>query len=335
MPDKTGIDPADVVALFGAKYVDSGQSAADIFKKVQKTPKLEKEQFTAMQTSQTETVTQVADYQTHISAYPKDHKLVESDNKVSFKPFKWTLFHVEHQDQFVPNELIGTYNQFLAANKFENPEDTLFISWLFENHFLEQKLISFAHHELVNGVRVERTPNVAPPPGQAINGFKKIVNDLTTDGTIVPIVTPAWSTDPQTFVEQIMTFTDNVNNEFKQSSTAMTDIMFSGILYQRYLKGLRKIDPYYFTIRGPINLSEMESLPVVDTKFSVKGYSELDGSNKIYLTTKNNLVINYNFTKAPAYKVEVLQTRFVRFVIDYLVGLQINNPYNIITNNLA
>lgn len=304
MPD-TSITATDVISQFGAYYIDHGQNQDN----------LKMRPFESFGTLDAFTIIPTEDTQMRFA----DSTMVEILQRyqdgftpkggVTFKPIAINLNQIKIDQQFNPNNLVYTWLGFLTSS---NTDRTTwpFIRWFVEMYLLKQHDKDFETKVIYKGVQAAIVAGTAGATAGVMTGVKKVINDKITATTITPIATGALSTDPQTFYEQIETFVRAVPELFWD--TPMT-LNMSKVLAQRFRDGKKKKYNMYYA-------QDVELNRVADFEVSVAGRFSMQGSDKIWMTPKENLIMGVKgWSNKNSFELEKID-RNVKIWTDYHAG---------------
>lgn len=306
MPDTT-ITASQIISDFGSYYLDAGQNQRDLrMRPFEKFGTLEA--FTLMPTN--DTILRMSDVQVGevLQAYQDAYT---PKGSVVFKPIAIDLKPVKIDQQFNPSKLVPTWLGFLTNNKVDRTTWP-FIRWFIDVYLINQEKEDLENKAIYTGSYLAPTPGTA---GNAINimdGVKKQINAGVTAGSITPIATGAPSTTPATWCTQVETFVKSIPEKYWYVSM---ELNMSRGLAQRYREGKR----------SKYNMSyaqETDLETVVDyTNIKIKGRASMTGSNKIWMTPKENYIAGVKgYSNAEMFEIEKVD-RNVKIYTDWWMGI--------------
>lgn len=270
----TIITPDDVIAQFGAFYIDQGQNMTSL--KMRPFQRFETlEAFTVFPTD--ETVFRLSDVQVGEILQPYQDTFTPKGS-VTFKPVQINMFQQKIDEAFNPNNLVASWLGFLTSNG-TNRLEWPFVRWFISEYLLKQADKDLETKGIYSGVYAAPTSGTAGAAVGIMNGVRKLINDAITAGAITPIPTGALSTDPVTFCSQIETFCKGIPELYWGENITFN---MSKTLQQRYRQGKKlKYNMYY------AQESDLDSIALFPN-FKVAGRFSMNGSNKIWGTPLYN-----------------------------------------------
>jgi hypothetical protein len=241
---------------------------------------------------------------------------------MGFLPQPIDLYPIKADDDLYPDEIEQSYLGFLAGNGLDRKEWPI-VRWWIENVYLKQFIEDIDDHAF-SAVRVIPTPGVAGDPEDSMNGFKKIIQDLVAGGHTTPIAIGTLSTTATTFVDQIEAFVDAIPAHLRKR-LPMT-IAMSDVLETRFRNGMRA--KYNINYLQTVQLLEHIDYPNI----KIKGFNSLAGSNKIFASTKANMILG---VKRPNQMVDLNKdVRLIKASHDHWRGYGVADPRYFWTNDL-
>lgn len=241
---------------------------------------------------------------------------------IGFLPQPIDLYHIKADDDIYPDELEASYIGFLAGEGLDRKDWPIVRYWVEE--ILMKQFIEDIDNNAFSAVLVNPTAGTAGDPEDSMNGFKKIIQGLVAGGHTTPIATGALSTAPQTFVEQIEAFVEAIPAHLRKR-LPMT-IAVSDVLQSRFKKGMRA--------KYNINYEQTNQLlsHIDYPNIQIKGFNALAGSNKIFASTKSNLILG---VKRASTMVDIEKNgRNVMALHDHWRGYGVADPRLFWTNDL-
>lgn len=314
------MDVADLIAEFGAYYINSGQNYANLVRQLRHKA-ITDELFTTISTDDTEYRMAETGIGRLLQPFQKAFTPIGNVQlvPVAIKSFKMKMDHTEY-----PDDIEASWAGFLSDNNLNRKEWPL-IKWLVEVELLPQIKEDYELNEVYKGVFAAPSNGTAGAVSTAMNGLKKIINDHVTNGRITPIATGALSTDGAGLVDQIEAFVDAINEKYWGIEMPLA---MSPKNARLFLKG-------YKAKYGQNTDYKQNDKGVVDfSMVTVKGCPSMIGSNKIFCTPKKNAI---RIVKRSANwdKVALEQEdRKVKIWTDMNVGIGFAIPEIVFTNDL-
>lgn len=258
---------------------------------------------------------------------PYKHQYMNKGSIVS-KPIETKLYHVAQEFSFIPNEYKGTWADFVKTNGGTAATHP-YTQYIIENVFLKSKTDNFAQFEIYKGVRLEAVEDVISLKGKATNGMGKAITDYVTAGIIVPYVTGALSADPIIFVGQVENFVKNaVPSQLTTVTGSLTKLMMRRPNYLKFRAGM---NAKYNSLYPQVAKEDLNT--VFETEVQVDFFHEMEGSDRLIITTPENPTIYSNFTyDSNPFEMQV-EKRYVHLLGDYFVGFGFKNPYKVWVND--
>jgi hypothetical protein len=242
---------------------------------------------------------------------------------VVFKPFELLLKQLKIDQEFNPNQLVTSWLGFLTNNSV-NRAEWPFIKWFVEMYLIPRSNNDMEKAVIFGGVYAAPTPGTAGTSAASMNGIKKVINDHITAARITTLATGAPSTTPETWVGQVEAFCKLVPENYW--SEGMT-LNMSRTLARRYAEGIRT----KYKINYDMNGTGLDM--VVDTNVKVKGLFSHNGSNKIWMTPKENAIMGVKgAANQNTFEIEHRQ-RKVSIYTDWFAGLDFVIPSLVFTND--
>lgn len=313
------MDVANIVSEFGAYYINQGQNASRLIKKLYEKSMTE-QAFTTVVTDETKwrgsegTITRL------LQPFQKAWTPIGT---ASFEPIEIDAFKLKLDFEDYPDDLEATWLGFLADSNLDRKEWP-FVRWLVEEHILPRMNEDYELNEIFAGVYGAPTPGTAGAAGSAMNGIKAIRNAFITAGRITPITTGALATDPLDFVDQIEEFVDSINTRYWN---APMELNVAQQLERRYLRGYERKYGRNLDYKGT-------GTKVEGTNITLVGRPSHNGSDIIWATPKNNAVrLVKKSQNMNTVRIENVD-RKVKLYTDFWTGIGFLIPEIVFTNNL-
>jgi hypothetical protein len=201
-----------------------------------------------------------------------------------------------------------------------------FVRWFMEVYIMNQLVEDF---NTVSYTGIYAAPSAGATPGalvDSVDGFEQMLLTHIASGLITPIANGAVDllTDSE-YTEYVEDFVKQVDSKLLKKNCVLK---MSHTNYMKYRDGYRDIHGKEMDFNG-------QTPYIIDSKVEIKGYSAMDGSERIYLTEKGNdkkvLPMKNEMGKmwleAAEYKVKVLGYGKVAF--------DFNDPRKVACNDLG
>ncbi len=315
----TVINSAQVVADFGAYYIDAGQNETNIHDRLRE-PFGTKDAFLQIDTEDTTLREANAAYTEVLQGF---QTAFTPKGGITFTPKDIPLYNVKVDQSFYPDALKNQWLAFLTSNKLDRTE------WPFVRWFIEKYVMGQIEHDLemeaiYKAVYSAPVPNVANNAADVMNGIKKVINDGINGGTIVPIPTGAPNADPVLWCGQVETFCKAIPELYWGMGMQLN---MSRALALRYKEGRRlKYNSNYAQVSEQMAVQDFEEIQVV-------GRASHTGSNKIWTTPKLNAVLPMKGgSNKDIVEVEKVD-RLVKVYTDFWIGLGFIDDGLVFTND--
>jgi hypothetical protein len=316
----TTITSSQVVADFGAYYIDAGQNENNIHSRLM-------EDFGSLDSfriidSGEDTVIREANtaYTEVLQGFQKQFT---PKGGITFTPKEIPLRNMKVDEMFYPDDLKNQWLSFLTSNNLDRT------TWPFVRFFIEEYVLKQIKQDLelkavYTGVYLAPTAGTPNNAVDTIDGVKKQINVATTAGSIVSIVTGAPSADPVTFCTQIENFCAATLELYW---SVPMDLNMSRTLRLRYRKGRQtKYNLYYV---------QAKDLDVVEgfENIQIEGLASMIGANKIWMTPTLNAIVGFkggtNYNIVQIEKVD----RQVKVYTDFWMGFGFIDNGVVFTND--
>jgi hypothetical protein len=182
----------EIITAYGAYYLNNGQNATRLVQLLFRRGVTE-QLFSSIVTD--DTLYQAAKTVLGTILQPFQKAWTPKGNLV-VTPITIKQFKMKADVEETPDDLEATWLGFLADGSLKRTEWP-FVRWFLEVHLIPQIEEDYELNEVYAGVRQEPANGVAGPPGTAMDGIRKILNDHTGAGRITPSVLGAIPTDPR------------------------------------------------------------------------------------------------------------------------------------------
>ncbi len=287
------INITDLITEWEAKYINQGQTARDIKKMLFHADDIS--QYFRMiptQNSHYRSVYATIDEVLQAFAIPFTDKSTST-----FKPHEQRLGEFKIDTKIVPDNLWPSWLGFLAELDKVDRSKWGFIQWA-----VMQLLIPKANEDFilntaywgwqytgidasptVSGSTFERelaSNTVALPANAAMDGVKKQIAKFVDDSRVTPITVGSWSTDPETFCEQVEAFAMDIDQPLRRK---IDRLFFREDLVNRYIDGRRaKYNMHY---------AQVQDLLLIDkTNIRLTPTQSQEGSDQLWGTPADNRV---------------------------------------------
>jgi hypothetical protein len=313
----------DVVTEWGAFYLKSQQNMTRLVNKL----RLASETESAGQIIFTDETVYQASEATLTDVLQPWQKGFTPKGDLAFKPVAIPMMKIKADISMYPDEVEGNWLSFLAS---DTATDRKF--WPVIRYFLEQQLIPKMEEEweedvVYKGVYVAPTTGVPGFGSASINGLKKIINDWITAGRITPIASGAPNTNPSIWVKQVNDFVKSINPAYKGKKM---ELNMSYDLFERFVDGMRELYGNNTDFSG---IDKMGLMIKDNAYISVKPRNSMIGSDKIWMTPKENLKVLKKKTMGPENVLVESQKREVNIMIDFWRGIGFQIPEIVFTND--
>lgn len=289
------IDVSQIVAEWGDRYQNEGQSMADVHSELFEVGGLE-EEFTMMPEDN--------DY--YKGAYATAEDVLQAfsipftrKGKSTYLPTEQRMGTFKIDTSITPDEFRQSWMGFLSEHAKE-PDRS---KWGVMEYIIRELLIPKANNEFklkvayygwqkvgfndpptVNGntfVRQLTDPTTPNPANASMDGIRTQIARWAAAGRTITVNVGAWSSDPETFCTQIETFVED--SAFDHIRDNMDKLHMSRTMSNRYRAGRRA--------KYNMNWGQVEDLNMVEnSEIMVKGYSDMNGSENVWMTPARNRV---------------------------------------------
>lgn len=312
----------DVTTEYGAYYANSGQNKKRLFQKLRFLSETDMV-GTVMLTD--ETVFQASEALIGELLQPWQ-KTFTPKGDLTFKAAPIYMKKMKVDIDLYPDDIEGTWLQFLASDELKDRSKWPLIRYMLEAHVVPKMAEDWEAFAVYKGVFVAPTTGTPGAASTSINGIKKVINTWITAGRITPIATGAPSANASNWVGQVEAFVDAIQDQY---FGAKMQLNMSPLLYKRFITGMRAL--YANNTDFSMNL---DSITVKDRpNITVKYLNSMIGSDKIWMTPKDNLRIMQKRTMDISNIQVETQKRVVNIMMDLWKGVGFLIPEIVFTND--
>lgn len=303
----TTINPAAVITEYGSYYHENGQNLASLLMRPFNAFGT-REAFTNVPTDGTRLEFSDVTVGEILQGY---QDAFTAKGSVVFAPVTIDLHPVKVDVQFNPQNLVYSWLGFLTSNDTDR-KTWPFTRWIIEVYILNQIFADLEEKAIFNGVYAAPTAGTASAANTVLNGLKKLINAGITAGKITPLTTGALETDEVLFCTQIEAFVKQIPKKFWKKQMVLNMGQEEAL---RFAEGKDKKYNSNYAKEG--SLVTVKGFPNI----SVAGRASHDGSEKIWVTPKENVVFaTKGFANASGFQLESVD-RNVKIFTDFHIGL--------------
>lgn len=311
----------DLKTEYGA-YINHGQNANDILKKAQfggETGEI----CTIVTTDDTVIRKGSASMSRVLQPF---QKAFTPTGGITVSPSPIQLYKLKVDVQEYPDELEDSWLGFLASNDTDR-KAWPFTRWLVEMFILAQAAEDLELNEVFAGEYAAPTPGTAGAAGTAMEGLRKILNDLIDGATITPTNTGAIEAVNTDFVTQVEDwFETAVDNQYKRLPLTIEMSLANAIKFRRGNRA--KYNMSYDQV------SELEAF-ADRPNVRIVGLPSWGTSDKILCTPRENLIMGVKRWSGNQLENMVeSEDRKVKIFADFWRGVGFIMPELIWTNEL-
>ncbi|WP_022821897.1 hypothetical protein [Hymenobacter norwichensis] len=313
------LEITDVVAQFGAYYLNQGQNLTRLYTLLRSATTTES-LFTPVNTDDTIWRAAKALFTRVVQPFQKQFTPLAS---VKFVPVEIRQFKMKVDAQEYPDELESSWLGFLDGDDIDR-KTWPFVRWYVEVYLIPQIKQDIEYNEIFQGSYVAPTTGTPGAAGTSMDGLKKTINGHITAGRITPITTGALEiTNPEALVEQFEAFADGIHKDYW--SIPMT-LGTSETVARAFLRGQER---KYGKNTGGGALG----LQINNTNITVAGVPSHRDTQKIWCTPKGNAIMLrkriQNQTKVQVESVD----RLLKLFTDFSMGIGFIIPEIVFTND--
>ncbi|WP_276496710.1 hypothetical protein [Pontibacter litorisediminis] len=308
----------DIIAEFGAYYINSGQNMARIVKMLNAPSKTDSV-LTSIITDDTVWRASQATIGRVLQPFQKKWTPIDA---LKLVPVAIQQFKMKVDSEEYPDDLEATWLGFLTGEGIDR-KSWPFIRWYVEVMLIPQAKEDYELYEVYKGIYQAPQDGVAGAAGTSMDGLKKAINDQVTAGRITPIVTGAPDADNKVFVDQIEFFTDRINQNYQH---VPMQLCMSPALEKRFHRGYRALygkDTDYKGSNGSVDFSNV----------TIIGLPSMSGESKIWMTPKGNAIHLGKRTQNMNQVQIESEDRKVKLFSDWSRGVGFIIPETVFTND--
>lgn len=270
-----GLELTDIVAEFGAYYLNNGQNQQRILSML----------FTKSKTEELLT-TRITEETRWRAAKDTISELLQPFQKVwtpkgthNFEPLEIILFKMKIDFELYPDDLEETWLGFLADNELDRKV------WPIVRYLVEMKIIPKLHEEfelqcIFWGKREEPANGVPGLAWQSMDGLRKARNASVLAGNTTPITIGAWEAANSDLVDQFEEFGDGIPKNYWEIPMILA---CNPDLARRHRRGTRAKYGKDTDFNGTFST-------ISETNITVVGLQSMTGSDAIWCTTPENAI---------------------------------------------
>jgi hypothetical protein len=310
----------DVVAQFGAYYLNNGQNLQRLYALLRSVTNTES-MFTPINTDDTLWRAAKSLFTRVVQPFQKQFTPLAG---VTFVPVAIQQFKMKVDAQEYPDELEATWLGFLDGDDIDR-KAWPFVKWYCEVYLIPQVKQDIEMNEIFQGVFVAPTPGTPGAAGTSMNGLKKTINDHITAGRMTPITTGVFDTTaPDTVVEQMEAFADGIHKDYWNIPMILG---CSESIARAFLRGQER---KYGKNTGGGALG----LTINNTNITLQPLTSHRTTNKIWCTPKANAVqLRKRIQNQTKIQVESVD-RLLKFFTDFSMGIGFIIPEIVFTNDV-
>jgi hypothetical protein len=310
---------ADVVAQFGAYYLNNGQNLSRLYELLRRATTTES-MFSPINSDDTIWRAAKSLYTRVIQPFQKAFTPLAS---VTVLPVEIKQFKIKVDAQEYPDDLEASWLGFLDGPEIDR-KAWPFVRWYTEQYLIPQIKQDIELLEIYQGVRVEPIAGQPGAAGTSLDGLKKTINGHITAGRITPISTGALAQDPEAFVDQMEEWADGIDKAYWSIP------MILGISETNARRFLRGQERKYGRNTGGGALG----LTINNTNITLAGLPSHQHTDKFWCTPKANAVmLRKRIQNQTAIQVENVD-RLLKFFTDFSMGIGFIIPEIVFTNDL-
>lgn len=315
----TVITSSQVVADYGAFYIDNGQNEGNIHTRLMEAFAT-REAFTIIDTEDTVLREGNAKFTEVLQSF---QKTFTAKGGVTITPKPISLFNQKVDELFYPDDLKNQWLAFFTSNNLDRTQWP-FVRWFIEIYVMNQLDDDLENKAIYKGSYVAPTAGTANAAVDTMDGIKKQINAGITSNVNAPIITGTPSLDPVTWCEQVETWAKGIPELYWGFKMP---INMSRALALRYKEGRqKKYNANYAQVSDKMAVENFENLQVT-------GRASMAGSTKIWGTPKGNAILGIkggsNMSIMQVEKVD----RQVKCFTDWWLGLGFIDDGLVFTND--
>ncbi|MDB5268047.1 MAG: hypothetical protein JWP58_1087 [Hymenobacter sp.] len=316
------LQTADIVAQFGAYYLNQGQNLTRLYSLLRSTTNTES-MFTPINTDDTLWRAAKALFTRVVQPFQKAFTPLAG---VTFVPVAIQQFKMKVDAQEYPDDLESTWLGFLDGLDADIDRKTWpFVKWYCEVYLIPQVKQDIEMNEIFQGSFVAPTAGTPGAAGTSMDGLKKTINGHIGAGRMTPITTGVFdTTDPLSVTEQMEAFADGIHKDYWNIPMMLG---CSESIARAFLRGQEK---KYGRNTGGGALG----LTINNTNITLQALTSHRTTNKIWCTPKANAVqLRKRMQNQTKIQVENID-RLLKFFTDFSMGIGFIIPEIVFTNDV-
>ena len=308
----------ELIAQFGDYYLDSGQNMSN----------LKKLPFELFGTADAGTLWPTNDTVVR-NAKVRNGKILQpyqndftGKGELKSLPVAIFLHHVKIDTAIIPNDFVGTWAQFLADNKILDPMQRPLIAWLIENYLIPQSREDLEMDGIYKGQRKEPEAGVAGDSTEIMDGIEMALNTMDADPNLDfdYITMGALPPVPKDFVTYVENFVKAIPERYRYLEMTLNMSRTNRDIFKQGMRD--KYNVYYDQATNMLSLMNFQNI-------NVQGRASMMNVNKIWCTTKDNLLVpTKGFSNSSVFDLQKFD-RSVKFLSDWHIGCGFLQPEKI------
>ena len=299
------ITTTSIIQEYGAYYIDAGQNKKRILTMLSQGREMT-DFATPIKTDDTIFRLANATFRTLVQPF---QKTFTQKGGVEIVPNEIRQYRFKIDDEFMPDELYGTWMGFLTQKSIDR-KDWPFVKWLIEVYYARQIDQDMELNEYYKGVYAAPAAGIAGADGTGMNGLKKLLQDGVNAHKINLI--NLGTLDKTTIFDQVEAFTDEISEVYQGIKM---NVFMSRKWYKKYMQDKRSQGHYIHTsdkdIDGKIDFTPLD----------VKPLACMVGTDDIFCTPVENFIhISPSTLTKNLFKLEEAK-RAVAVMADWSEGL--------------
>lgn len=272
------ITTADLVAAYGAYYINQGQNASRLKKLLYYADNKMDMLATTVPTTDTQYRAARSTVTSLLQGFQKNWT-PKGDMTISPSPIQLRQSKIDVS--IWPDEIVETFAGFLASVDEKDRSKWPLIRWVLEEHLIPKMNEEYALEASYLGVYAAPVADVASAANTVVDGVRKVINDHITAGDITPIVTGAPDiANPVTLVGQIEDFVKAMNFRYRGKQMQLA---CSLDVHDAYREGVGQKYNQHYAQADETRVHRHPNITLV-------GCPEMGASHKIFCTPKENFV---------------------------------------------
>ncbi len=268
------ITTTNIVAEYGAYYIDAGQNKKRILNMLSQGSEIVK-YATPIKTD--DTIFRLANATFHSLVQPFQKTFTQKGG-VDIVPNEIRQYRFKLDDEFMPDEFYATWLGFLTAQQVDRKEWP-FVKWLIEVYYKNQIDQDMELNEYYKGVYATPQAGIAGEDGTGMNGVQHLLKAGVDLGTINSI--NIGTLNASTIFDQIEAFTDEISEVYQG---VKMNVFMSRHWLKKYLQD-KRVQGFYQ------KFSEKDIDSGIDfTPLNVIGLASMVGTEDIFCTPAQNFL---------------------------------------------